>query len=53
MQEDCYDKSRMYCAKYEADIAYMKWRNGFPNLAGLGRPYITHKHLLNNIDSSD
>ena len=43
--KDYYDKFRMYCAKYKADIAYMKWRNGFPNLTQLGQPYREHPIL--------
>lgn len=44
---ECYIEDILrYCVKYEADAAKLNWHNGFPQLANLWQPYITHKHLL-------
>jgi hypothetical protein len=51
VSEDHYEEIQMYCAKYEADIVNLGWRNGYPDLIHPGCPYITHKYLLDKYDS--
>lgn len=41
-----------YCVKYHADIANLRWHNGFPRIEHPGQPYITHKHLQNETNKS-
>ena len=46
----CEQELLMYCAKYEAEIAHLEWRNGYPAIVHPGQPYVTHRHLLDAQD---
>lgn len=41
-----YDDFLRYCVIYQADIAGLIWRNGYPKIEHPGQLYITHRHLL-------
>jgi hypothetical protein len=44
-----YEDILRYCVKYHADVTKLNWRNGYPKIEHPGQPYITHRHLTNEI----
>ncbi|MDJ0898865.1 MAG: DUF2971 domain-containing protein [Xenococcus sp. MO_188.B8] len=52
VSKDHKESMLMYCAKYKANIANLEWRNGCPALINSGSPYITHRHLLENLEGN-
>lgn len=35
-----------HCVKYETEVATLEWISGYPRLANIGMPHITHQHLI-------
>lgn len=43
---DNHDDFLRYCVMYKADIADLKWHNGYPKIEHAGQPWITHRDWL-------